>query len=360
MATMRILFLAANPGATSALKLDEESREIGVKIRGSEFRDSVELITQWAVRPDDLLQFLNQYRPHIAHFSGHGSPSEEIILTADSGALKPVSKAALVSLFRTLKDNIRVVMLNACYSQGQADAITEVIDCAIGMNKAIGDRAAITFAASFYRALGFGRSVQEAFEQGKTALLLEGIAEESTPQLHVRKGIDPSAIFLVKAVPPMPAGELFTSHGVRDASAPSTHSAPNAGRSGLEPECPNPPRVTLPLAADNTPRSATASTATIDAASDPPVRSLPWRYLTYGTATTTLVATGIAIYLAVRCREDIDTTRPVTPASPVDVQDGAPAEGKNPSGVMSLDGTSTDRDKATPLTATEYSRHGAS
>jgi hypothetical protein len=84
MAKVRILFLAANPGATSALKLDEESREIGNKLRGSEFRDSVELVTQWAVRPDDLLQFLNQYRPHIAHFSGHGSPSVEIILTAEA------------------------------------------------------------------------------------------------------------------------------------------------------------------------------------------------------------------------------------------------------------------------------------
>jgi hypothetical protein len=110
---------------------------------------------------------------------------------------KPVSKAALVSLFRTLKDNIRVVLLNACFSRPQAEAITGEIDCAIGMMRAIGDDAAITFAASFYRAIGFGRSVKEAFDQGKTALQLEGTAEEQTPVLMMRQNTAAGSIFVI-------------------------------------------------------------------------------------------------------------------------------------------------------------------
>src|SRR5262245_29358907 len=157
MATVKVLFLAANPKATTALSLDEESREIGNKIRAADHRDAVEFVTRWAVRPDDLLQFLKQYKPHIVHFSGHGSPTDQIILAGDDGQPKAVGTQALISLFTTLKDNIRVVLLNACYSRSQAEAIRGVIDCAIGMNQAIGDRAAITFAASFYRAIGFGR-----------------------------------------------------------------------------------------------------------------------------------------------------------------------------------------------------------
>ncbi len=109
----------------------------------------------------------------------------------------PVSKAALKQLFSTLKDNIRVVVLNACCSRPQAEAIVEVIDCAIGMNRRIGDDAAIIFAASFYRAIGFGRSVSEAFEQGRTALMLAGIPEQDTPELLTKPGVDPKTIFLV-------------------------------------------------------------------------------------------------------------------------------------------------------------------
>ena len=197
MTECRILFLAANPAGTAPLALDEEIREIEARIRAAEYRDTLKLVSKWAVRPDDLLQSLNQHRPHVVHFSGHGSPSEEILLKDAAGQPKPVSKAALVSLFTTLKDNIRLVVLNACYSRPQAEAIVGVIDCAVGMKQAIGDRAAITFAASFYRALGFGRSIQEAFDQGKTALLLEGIPEGDVPDLLLRDGVDPSRIVLV-------------------------------------------------------------------------------------------------------------------------------------------------------------------
>ena len=194
----QILFLAANPAGTKSLALDEECREIEQKIRAADYRDALNLITKWAVRPDDLLQHLNQFKPHIVHFSGHGSPREEIILSDNDRQPKAVDKAALKQLFSTLKDNIRLVILNACFSRPQAEAITEVIDCAIGMKQAIGDKAAITFAASFYRAIGFGRTIQQAFDQGKTALMLEGIPEQDTPELLVRPGVDPNAIFLAQ------------------------------------------------------------------------------------------------------------------------------------------------------------------
>jgi len=199
IAKCKILFLAANPQGTTQLALDKEIREIEAKIRAADFRDSLQLVSHWAVRPDDLLQFLNQHQPHVVHFSGHGNEENEILLLSDTGESQPVGSAALRELFRTLKDNIRVVVLNACFSRGQAEAIVANIDCAVGMNKAIGDQAAITFAGSFYRALGFGRSVQQAFDQGKTALMLAGIREENIPELLCRQGVDPADIVLVEA-----------------------------------------------------------------------------------------------------------------------------------------------------------------
>jgi hypothetical protein len=197
MGNIKVLFLASNPNNTNQLALDEEVREITSKIRTSEYRDSIKLNSAWAVRPDDLIQMLSEHRPQIVHFSGHGSESGEIILTNDSGESKPVSSKALKALFTTLKDNIKIVVLNCCFSKEQARAITQVIDCAVGMSEAIGDKAAIIFAASFYRAIGFGRSVKDAFDQGITALLLEGIPEENTPELLVKDGVNPSEVILV-------------------------------------------------------------------------------------------------------------------------------------------------------------------
>ncbi len=191
-----ILFLAANPDGVTKLALDHECRAIREKIRASDYPKALELRSEWAVRPDDLLQYLNEYRPQVVHFSGHGSAGEELVLHDEVDRPVTVSTPALRALFSTLKDNIRVVLLNACYSRTQAEAIVEIVDCAVGMKRAIGDKAAIAFAASFYRALGFGRSVQEAFEQGRAAILLQGIREEDTPELLFKLGVDPRTIYL--------------------------------------------------------------------------------------------------------------------------------------------------------------------
>lgn len=196
MERVTILFLAANPKATSRLALDEEAREIQGKLLMAEHRDAFELVTQWAVRPDDLLQALNQYRPQVVHFSGHGTGTEGLIFVGDGDTVRPVSGVALGHLFRTLKDRIRVVVLNACHSRVLAEDITQHIDCVVGMTRAVKDPTAIRFAASFYRALAFGQSVQNAFDQGITSLYLEGIAETDIPELVVRTGVDANSVVL--------------------------------------------------------------------------------------------------------------------------------------------------------------------
>ena len=129
------------------------------------------------------------------HFSGHGTAGE-ILLEDESGQAKPVGREALRALFGLYARDVRAVILNACYSKPQAEAIVEVIDCAVGMGREIGDQAAIVFAAAFYRKLGFGASVREAFDEGCVALMLRGIPEEKTPELLVKHGVDAGRVFL--------------------------------------------------------------------------------------------------------------------------------------------------------------------
>ena len=97
---------------------------------------------------------------------------------SSQGQPQSVSRSALVEVLRSCNEgNLRLVVLNACDTRPQAEALTEVVDCVVSMNRTITDRAAIKFAASFYGALAFGRSVQKAFDQGVARLSAEGIAE---------------------------------------------------------------------------------------------------------------------------------------------------------------------------------------
>jgi len=55
------------------------------------------------------------------------------------------------------------------------------------MNKAIGDKAAITFALGLYQALGAGRTIEDAYKLGCVQIKLQGVPEHLTPVL-IKKG----------------------------------------------------------------------------------------------------------------------------------------------------------------------------
>jgi serine phosphatase RsbU (regulator of sigma subunit) len=237
MEKMKVLLFAANPRGTAPLDLPREFREIDEEVQRGEFRDAVELILVPGTRPVDLLRRLNENQPQVVHFSSHGNPDEIILESgededeasssrgpslrsaderdmkkvrpdevqsagSDPGKHQVVSKSALANVIRSCNEgNLRLVVLNACNTRSQAEALTEVADCVVSMNRTITDRAAIKFAASFYGALAFGRSVRRAFDQGIARLSAEGTTESETPELLVRAGVDASRIVLVGSAP---------------------------------------------------------------------------------------------------------------------------------------------------------------
>src|SRR4051794_19579583 len=157
-----ILFLAADPSHDAQLELGEEYRAIDDEIRKARFRDQVQLLSRWAVRPDDLLGALNAHTPRILHFSGHGSGAQGLSFQSDDGSVAIVSGEALKQVMGAAGASVRIVVLNACYSEVQADAIVTHIPCVIGMPDAIGDKAAIKYAAALYGALAYGYPVAVA------------------------------------------------------------------------------------------------------------------------------------------------------------------------------------------------------
>jgi len=193
-----VLFLAANPLDQQQLRLDEEVRSVTDTIRKSKHRDAVKLESRWAIRPPDVLQALNELRPAIVHFSGHGSDQDEIVFQDDQGQAKFVSKEAIVQMMLACSGTIRLVFFNTCYSRNQAESVVQHVEAAIGMNTSIGDDAARVFASQFYSAIGFGLSLKQAFEQAKALLMMEGIDEEDTPELFVADGLTPDQITLVR------------------------------------------------------------------------------------------------------------------------------------------------------------------
>ncbi|ESA37115.1 tir domain-containing protein [Leptolyngbya sp. Heron Island J] len=178
-----ILFLAANPQDTGRLRLDQELRDIAEGLQRAQKRDRFTLEQRWAVRPREIQRAMLDVNPSIIHFSGHGTGGTGLMFEDEIGNAKLVDGRALAGLFELFADQIDCVILNGCYAELQAKVIAQHIPYVIGMNQAIGDRAAIIFAVGFYDALGAGRDVKFAYKLGCNAIRLEGIAENLTPVL---------------------------------------------------------------------------------------------------------------------------------------------------------------------------------
>lgn len=204
--SIRILMLTSNPTDTAKLNLDREHARIHDQLQLSNNYGDYELHRQRETTVLHLGQTMFKNKPHIVHFSGHGQDERQAAAVDESDPLAEVqpgqkgglmfkqveghetqivSSAQLKALFSSMvkiqKLPIKLVMLNACYAQDQAAAISKEVDYVIGTNDAILDEAAWTFSVGFYFILVSAEStelndeiVKQAFNMGQTNAMLMG------------------------------------------------------------------------------------------------------------------------------------------------------------------------------------------
>lgn len=192
---IRILFLSANPWSTGRILVDEEARAIFKRIREGPYRNRFLLHNHAAIKPEDLQMLLLLYRPHIVHFSGHGNKKHKLILGGTHGRGRAVDQQGLTNVLALYNKHVRLVLLNACFTKSQARSISEVIDYSIGTGEGIGDKVGVAFAGAFYRALGFGKSVRDAFESANAELALTKLPRSRGIELFVKAGVSETDCF---------------------------------------------------------------------------------------------------------------------------------------------------------------------
>ena len=204
---LRILFLASDPSNAARLHLGKELQEVRNKLAGNKY---FEIKDHQAVKPDDVIQTILSYKPHIVHFSGHGQDTGELCFEDEQGKAKAIHPDALASLFSLVTDYIKCVVVNTCYAEKQANAIAQYVPVVIGTKKEITDNAAIKFSTGFYTALDpdlSQNSLEKAFKQGRIAIQFDGnLQEHFTPILifgspEVRFSAEVDTAFLSISLP---------------------------------------------------------------------------------------------------------------------------------------------------------------
>lgn len=193
-----VLFLSANPSKTALLNLKTEHSEIARELQNSSLKIISEEAVSFAEFSKAVWSKVN--KPRIVHFSGHGdleapeikeayrargigkTKKDEkenepgIILFDDSKRNSQfVESSALKSVFslaKKLKAPLEAIVFNACHSEGQAKAVSEIGVAVVGTSSSVGDKAAIAFSTGFYFGLAEGNDLVDCFMQGRTMAMI--------------------------------------------------------------------------------------------------------------------------------------------------------------------------------------------
>jgi len=182
-----ILVAAAGPADLTELRLGVEAREIQETVRQGSRREGWNVHLYFSVRLQDLTRGLVEDTPRILHFCGHGNEEEGLFLEDGDGRAHPLSKERLQALFAALPLKPECVLLNSCFSESQACAISRHVDYVIGTDGEVPDDAAILFSRGFYQAIAAGWSVPQAYEMGCVQWQDAEYADYPRPRL-IRRG----------------------------------------------------------------------------------------------------------------------------------------------------------------------------
>jgi hypothetical protein len=195
---VKVLYLTANPNPKNPLRVDAEVRQVQSEIRGSIYRDNIAVEYRPAADLNSLMDGLNDHRPQIVHFSGHGHKGG--VAVDNPGVTKRPVKTVSFDLFsRAISATDappEIIVLNACKSAGARKALLPPAKIVVVMRDSISDLAAVAFATKFYAAIAAGQSVKSAFAQGKVAIEQVSLNEAETPELLAAPGVNPARIVL--------------------------------------------------------------------------------------------------------------------------------------------------------------------
>ncbi len=195
-----MLYLTATPASQEALRTAAEVRSVQNELRGSAYRESVELINKPAADTKSILDGINDHRPQIVHFSGHGG-GESIWLDdgkVENSVGQPMDFALLAETLGATDAPPTLLVLNACDTLKGAQELLQAVKVVIAMSDSISDIGAATFAAQFYAAIASGQPITAALKQGKVAMKGAMLSDAHLPEIIHRKDIDPSKLVLAR------------------------------------------------------------------------------------------------------------------------------------------------------------------
>jgi len=200
---LRVLYLTSNPEMN--LRTEVEVRQVRQAVRGALHRDLITIDPRSAATDEDLIDGLNDTRPHVVHFSGHAGNAallfDNASVTEPEG--RPLRYDLLARALRATSTPPALLVLNGCDTLEGADVLLEAVGVVIATGASISDLAGSVFAAKFYAAIAAAQTIGAAIDQAAYAIDAMGLDEGWKHDVIAREDINVDERVLIQ-LPPSP------------------------------------------------------------------------------------------------------------------------------------------------------------
>lgn len=207
---LRVLYLTASPltPGLDHLRVDTEVNNVLKAIRSAKHADLIDFQHRPAATVQDLVDGLNDVRPHVVHFSGHASGGL-LFDTADLAVPGDhlVGYDTVARLLAATDQSPMLIVLNACDTARGVDRLLEVAPVVIATDDTIQDLSSAIFAVNFYAAIAAAQSIGHAVEQAREMVSLALQLDADIISVSSVDGVDPAELRLVRlnGTPPVSA-----------------------------------------------------------------------------------------------------------------------------------------------------------
>ena len=174
-----------DPGA-APLHIGAEHEAILVRLSECNNGHALTVALREDVAVEDLPGLLQTHKPRALHLSCHGDTNGYLALR-DLTGFRLFEPEALVTLLKSARESLKLIVLNACFSHRLASALAQEGFIVIGTDDRVPSERAATFAGVFYGLLAEGDTVGAALERAQAATMLGerrlgGLYKLRTPQ----------------------------------------------------------------------------------------------------------------------------------------------------------------------------------
>ena len=159
----KILFITSVPDDKISISSDIELREMQKILKASGYQDKFLIHPVVAAIQDDIITEISRILPDFVVVSAHGNKNNDLIFRTDDGQesylnMEEFSKQIEVLTRRNPRNRLKYIMLSCCHSMKTAAALSQFVNCSIGMDGAIPVDAAIRFSRGFFEEFFNGKS----------------------------------------------------------------------------------------------------------------------------------------------------------------------------------------------------------